>query len=303
MSNKNQYSQATRYFRIPVPGWDNGIWPELEMLKWQMVENLLMAAMRGNINAIFREGDLRLRKESNGTYTAKLSATGNEPSCQGAVGGAYFDAPSSLEWSGLKEGQSYYLYVKGCDNTFQNAREVIPVASEVRLQTKYVTLVAKADLTMENPTVDRNPPGKVNARDLAQHVLDYDNPHGDKLAQDELLVRNHLAIGDGNDADIELNVNGEVSHFPVSRLVDSLKTTEILADFTSKCMVGETLTVKGRVLFASVVRTNPEDKGIMGDVIVGFFGKHPDVKAPNQIIVWNSGDGGMSMRAKITCES
>jgi hypothetical protein len=300
MSNKNQYKNATRFFGIPVPGWDDGIWPELELLKWQMVENLIMAAMRGNVNAVFREGDIRIRKDSDETYSVKLSATGNEPSCQGAVGGAYFDAPSSLVWKGLQDGLAYYLYVKGSENTFQDARDVIAVSSVVRLQTKYATLVAKADLTGDNPSVDRYPPGKVNARDLAQHVLDFDNPHGDKLAQDELLVRNHIAIGDGNDADLEIDVNGKVEHFPASRLASVLKTETFFADFVTGSE-GTVIEVNGKVLFANAVRTNPKDKGT-GEVMIGFFGNDDRVKSPNQIVVWNSGEAGVAMRAMIVCE-
>jgi hypothetical protein len=106
--NKNQYKQATKHFGIPVPGWKDGIWPELELLKWQMVENMLMAAMRGNVNAVFREGNIQLRKESDGKYAVLLTATGNEPSVQGAVGGAYFNPNQSVIWSGLEEGLSYY---------------------------------------------------------------------------------------------------------------------------------------------------------------------------------------------------
>lgn len=299
--SKNQYKQATKYFGIPVPGWDDGIWPEVEMLKWQMVENMLMAAMRGNVNAVFREGDLRMQQEKDGTYTVRLSATGNEPSVQGAVGGAFFDAPSSIAWKGLPVGKSYYLYVKGSSNTFQDPSDIVPVASANRLTTKFATLIAVVDLVADKPTVDRNPPGKVNARDLAQHVLDYDNPHGDKVIQDEILIRNHLAIGDGNDADLEFDVNGKVFHVPVSRLVESLTTTRTFVDFVSGGMSGVTLQATGKVVFASVTRTNPMDLGA-GEVIVGFYGSHPDVKAPNQIIVWNTGMGNVSMRAMIICE-
>ena len=54
-TNKNKYKQATKYLGIPVPGWQDGIWPDLEMMKWQMVENMLMASMRGSVNSIFRE--------------------------------------------------------------------------------------------------------------------------------------------------------------------------------------------------------------------------------------------------------
>lgn len=299
--NKNQYKQATKYFGIPVPGWKDGIWPDLELMKWQMVENMLMAAMRGNVNAVFREGDLRIVKERDGTYTAMLSATGNEPSVQGTVAGAYFDAPPSVVWSGLEAGSSYYLYIKGSTSTFQDPASISAISSNSRLSTKYVTLIAMADLTQRNPTIDRNPPGKVNARDLAQHVLDFDNPHGEKMVQNEILIRNRLAIGDGNDADVEMDVNGEVTTIPLSKIIKVLKSSRKIVDFMSGGPSGVSLNADGNVVFASVVKTKPEEKGA-GEITVGFYGLHPDVKLPNQIMVWNSGDAGVSMRAMIVCD-
>ena len=299
--NKNKYKQATKYLGIPVPGWRDCIWPELEMMKWLMVENMLLASMKGSENSIFQEGDIRILQESNGSYTVTLSATGSNPSLRGTVAGAYFDAPASFSWTGLQAGQAYYLYVKGSTDTFQNPSSVTPVASTNRINMKYVVLVAKADLTGEKPTINKSPSGKIHTRDLAKHVLVCDNPHSDKLTQDELLVRNHLAIGDGNDADLEFDVNGEVVHAPVSRLVDNLRTTTQFVDFVTDGMTGVTLTAKGKVRFASVVRTQ-KDNFEAGEVIVGFYGLHPDVKEENQVIVWNSGGPGVSMRAMIICE-
>jgi hypothetical protein len=299
--NKNQYKQETNHFRIPVPGWGDGIWPELEMMKWQMIENMLLVSMKGNVNSIFNEGDLRISQDSNGSYTVTATATGNAPSLQGTVAGAYFDAPGSFSWTGLQSGKCYYLYVKGSSDTFQNPQSIDPVASTTRISMRYVVLVAKADLTGAKPTLDRNPSGKVNTRHLANHVLMTENPHGDKHTQDELLVRKHLALGDGNDADLELDVNGEVVHVPVSRLVDTLRTTTKFVDFITEGTKGVTLTVEGRVRFASVVRTKT-DNYEAGEVIVGFYGVHPDVQAPNQVVVWNSGGPGVSMRAMIVYE-
>jgi hypothetical protein len=298
------YKHTTKHFKIPIPGYRDTISPELEMMKWQIVENMILAAMRGNVNAIFREGDLRIRKESNGTYTILMVATGNEPSVQGAVAGAFFDAPNVMEWNGLKSGSAYYLYIKGSDKTFQDSRAVVTLSSERRLDLRFVTLVAKVDLAGENPEIDRNPPGKVNARDLAQHVTDWDNPHGENLIQDQLLVREKIAIGDGNDADLELDVNGEVSTFKVSRLVSTLKTENIIVDFVSGGMKGVVLTVKGRVLFVNVVRIKTmNDTKEMGELMIGFHGLHTDVESPDKIIVWNKGEEGIPMRAMITCES
>ena len=299
--NKNQYKQATKHFNIPVPGWDDGIWPELELLKWQMIENMLLAAMRGNVNAIFREGDLRVIQEKDGTFTAMLSATGNEPSVQGSVGGAFFEAASTVLWKGLEVGQSYYLYVQGTTKTFYEASNISLVSSVIRLVNKYVTLVAKIDLTGEKIEIDRNPPGKINARDLAQHVLDYDNPHGSQLSQDELLIRKHLAIGVGNDADIEFDVNGNVIHLPLSKIVSVLNETKTFVDFLSGGIKGITLCAERKIVFATVVKIG-EITTKVGEINIGFFGVNPNVQNQNQIIVYNSGEEGIPMRAMILCE-
>ena len=297
----NSYKQHTKHFDIPVPGWNDSLWPELELKKWQMVENMLMSAMRGNVNAVFNEGDLRLRQEADGTYTVTLSAVSASSAVKGTVGGAFFDIPSTVAWKGLQVGFPYYLYIKGSAKTFQDEESVEPVASQTRLATQYVTLIAKADLTAENPSIDRYPPGKVNARDLAQHVLDFENPHGEKMVQDELLVNKRLAIGDGNDAVLELDVNGETNSFPVSKLVTALSTSRTIVDFTSNGKTGVVLSGNGRVLFASVSRTDKSDR-VLGEVTVGYFGIDPDVQLPDQVIVYNTEYIGVTMRAMLICQ-
>ena len=161
-------------------------------------------------------------------------------------------------------------------------------------------MIAKADLTGDKYEIDRNPPGKLNARDLAQHVLDFDNPHGEKLTQNELLVRNHLAIGDENDADLEIDVNGKEYHFPISRLVSVLSTKTEVVDFVSGGLDGTMITATGKVLFANTVRTG--NGGTVGEVSTGFYGIDPIVESPNQIIVRNEGNIGISMRAMIISE-
>ena len=296
---KNQYKQATRHFGIPVPGFKDGIWPELELKKWQMVENLLLAAMRGNVNAIFREGDMRIIKESDGTCSVFMSATGNEPSVQGAVGGAFFEAQPSFVWDKLEIGQSYFLYVRGSTDTFQDQRAVSPVSSITRQRNPYVTLVAKVSLIGDKFEIDRNPPGKINARDLAQHVLDYDNPHGDTLVQNEMLIRNRLVIGDGCNASIGFEVNGEIKEFSSGQIVSGL--LKLFVDFISSGKTGTKIRVDGNVKFVSVLRTQLDEKNL-GEVAVGLYGVSPEVSETNEFIVWNTGDAGIPMRAMIFCE-
>jgi hypothetical protein len=296
MSNK--YKQATRYFGIPVPGWKDGIWPELEMLKWQMVENMLMAAMRGNVNAVFEEGDMSIRKERSGKYTVMLSATGSAPSARGAVGGAYFDAPSAITWSDLAPGQAYFLYIKGSTKTFQDAGQITTVSSPRRLLSNSVTLLAKVDL-IGDPVLDRTPAGKIHARDLAQHVLDDHNPHGEKLTQDEILIRKRLVFGD--DTTLELNVGGKIVCIPGSRVASALSSGKEIQDFDTAGSSGAVLQAKDRIAFVQVCRTNPADRGV-GEVVIGYYGLDEKVAAPNQAIVRNSGVEGAKMRALIVYE-
>ena len=298
--SKNQYKQATKYFGIPVPGWKDNIWPELELLKWQMIENMLIAAMRGNINAVFREGNSMIMQEGDGSFIVKFLATGNEPAIQGSVGGAYFEALSIFQWTNLKAGSFYYLYVQGNNNTFQDAKDVCAVASTTRLSTSYVTLVATADLTQESPVIDRNPVGKINARDLGQHVLDFDNPHGDKVVQDEILVRNRLAIGEDNDAVIDIDVNGKLYNVPVSKVVESLKTKQVFVDFVSEGWTGAKICGEGTVKFVSIMQLENFSVSNEG-VYFGVYGKDPEVKSKDEVIV-RTGSSGVAMRAMLTCE-
>ena len=42
-----QYKLRTPRLGLPVPGYKAHIWPEIEMMRWQIVENLLLAGPRG----------------------------------------------------------------------------------------------------------------------------------------------------------------------------------------------------------------------------------------------------------------
>lgn len=292
------YKQKTKNFGIPVLGWEDRIWPELEMMKWQMVENMLMASMKGAVNSIFREGHMRLSK-SGWTYSVVLSGTGNEPSLQGSVGGAYFDAPSSLVWDNLSEGRTYFLYIEGSTKTFQDESAVKTVSSTTRLENQYVTLVAKVDLT--DYTIDRYPIGKVNTRDLSQHVLDNDCPHGEKLIQDEIWIRKRLVLGGGKDAELELESDGVVYNVPVSEILKSFRKKSICVDFESGGTEGVEIVGEGNVLFANVIRVG-SGGGYMGEISFDFYKEGDDVKNKSKVRVYNTGEKGIQLRAMLNCE-
>jgi len=211
-----KYKQKTRRLGIPVVGYDDCILPEMELKKYQIIESMLLAGLKGAVNAIFNEGDMTVRKGENGKFSVILSATGAHPSATGSSGGAYFEAPSSVVWDGLDDGYSYFLYLKGSQKTFEEPSEVRPVSSPRRMYDNTSVLIARVDLKGETPFLDRYPEGKISARDLAAHVTDTENPHGEILMQDVVVVRKKIVI----DPDAFLEI-GSVS-IPASALVELL---------------------------------------------------------------------------------
>ena len=215
------YKQRTKCLGIPVVGYGDKILPELELKKYQIIENMLMAGIRGELNAVFDEGQMVVRRGENGKYVVVLSANGVSPSVHGTVGGAYFLAPSTVSWEDLNDGTTYFLYLRGSPKTFSDPSMVRPIASERRLMDKGSVLMAVVDLRADNPVLERNPDGKVNARDILKHIKDYDNPHGYKAIQDELLVRKSIVF----DADTTIEVRSDTGSVTISakQLVDAIQ--------------------------------------------------------------------------------
>jgi len=301
MSTTGRYKNKTKILGIPCPGYGDRIWPEMELLRMQIIENMLLGGMRGALNSVFEEGAMRILVDENGKYRVTLLATGNAPSATGTVGGAYFKAPSSVAWEGLENGRTYLLYLKGSSKTFQDPSEVRPIASERRIMASNVVLLAKADLRGDNPVLDRNPDGKVNSRDLIQHVMDYENPHGDRQIQDELMIRRGLVFED--EAILEVGEDHDAIKIPVKQIAlaiqDRVKTTKV--DFKTGGQDGTILSADGNVIFVQVSRCcqGQVSSDTVGEIAIGYYGDDEAVKQPDQCIVRNTGAVGIPMRALI----
>lgn len=196
--NEKRYRNATPRLGIPVAADGDRIWGDLELKKWTIVENMLVAAMRSMKNCVFDEGNLLVKGEENGSFTVSLSALGHKPSVSGIVGGSYFEAPARVEWTDLKNNDRYFLYIRGNRNTFCDPSDVRPIASIRLLKDMDVVLVASVDLSdKESAKVDMAPDGKVAAKDIGEHVGNWDNPHGEVQIQDALVVTKKLIVDKG----------------------------------------------------------------------------------------------------------
>jgi hypothetical protein len=306
------YKQKTKLLGIPVIDYGDKLRPELEMLKYTIIENMLVAGLRGAASAVFDEGDMNIVRGEDGKYRVTLAVTGDSPSATGTVGGAYFAARSSVSWEGLEEGSSYFLYIKGTPKTFLEPSEVRTVASPRRLLDKGSVLVARVDLQGDRPSLDRSPDGKAHAKDVVRHVLGQANPHGEKLVQDKLLVKKTMAFD--NAVVLEFGADGGPVRFKANEIVAALKgiagRTRKVVDFASAGPKGVVLSGGGRVSFVAVSRRSKGKPDAVpsewskktGEVFVGYFGEDAAAKSSDQFVVRNDGEAGAPMRALVFCE-
>lgn len=287
-----KYKQKTKQLGIPVVGERDSIWPEIELQKYQIIENLLIAGLKGMQNCIFDEGDLALEKKPDGSLFVIMRPCGIKPVLEGVVGGAYFLVKDALVWDNLNLGKVYYLYVSRTVHTYSDSSSVRAFVSEYEQDNKISILVGIVDLKSNTPCLDRNPEGKILSRDVSQHLTDEENPHGKVLIQDEVVIRNRLTIGDGQGTEIVLVSGNEKITLPVACLVPNVVM------FITNGVEGVVVNSLARVSFVQTSRVSGQE-GIVGEVSIGYFGQDPKVANENSFIVYNSGNNGIPMKALI----
>jgi hypothetical protein len=308
------YKKKTPLLGIPVSWYGDRIIPEMEMKKALIIENMLMAGMAGVREAVFDDGSYRLEKETDETYLVKLSATGASPSVKGMVGGAYFHAPSVVEWKGLKKGRKYHLYIRATSRVFEDCSAVRAFAEEHATESGGL-LVAVVDLGVAEPKVDAHPDGKLYSMDLARHMSDIENPHGRRLYQEELVVTERLILrkeGEGQPV-IQIEVeDDDIREFPAAAFAGAVaelagRRIEIV-DFVSGGPEGVVLRVppsenpKARIFYAHVQRVvKGSFEGQVGEVGVGYMGEDSNVDENLEFAVYNTGVAGIEMKAVVYC--
>ena len=186
------YSQKTAHYGIPVLGYGDRILPEVELKKWQVVENLFLACLRGESTAIFGEGNLTLEFRHGKEIYAVMRENGNGVICRGMSGGSYFNAEKPVEWGPLAPGSVYYLEVNANVHTFENPAAFSVSFSTMSSPSEKVALVASVDMRGDIFKIDRYPAGKNCPALLMRHIEDNEDPHGELLYQTNLVVKNSI---------------------------------------------------------------------------------------------------------------
>jgi hypothetical protein len=292
------YRQKTPHFNIPVVGFGDRISPDQELRKYTIIENMLIAGTQGLTEVVFDDGDYHLDKDGE-SYTVNVRAGGTYPSIHGIVGGFYFRAPPKVVWSGLKPNRLYYLYIRGTVSMPHQNSDVRAVSSTYALG-KGALLVAMVDLREETPFVESNPDGKVYSQDVARHASDTSNPHGRRLEQDELVIKNVLALGE----DAQIEVAGSL--IPIATFAETVaslagRRTEVI-DFESGGTAGAVVRASSKVFSVQVHRRVSEafDDSV-GEIGIGYHGEDETADEEQEFVVYNTGAEGIPMRALVVC--
>ena len=286
---ERKYRHRTPGLGLPVPGFGHGLLPSVEMRKWMVVENLLMAAMRGMESCVFKEGSLTVQKTDE-SYDAVMAISKGGKSLTGIAGGAYFECRGKVKWEGLKKGSKYFLYIVANARTFEDPRKVRMVASKYRKPVSSA-LVAVVDLKGDKPAVDMEPEGKLTPQMLEKHMAVSRNPHGKLMLQDELAVKK-LAVVES----LEVDESGPISKEGLREAASiSWQTQRIRTKGTN----GVVVKFSGVVRNAMASLEAKPDVG--GDVWFGYHGFDEAAESDKEVVVYSK-DYDVTLRVSALCE-
>jgi hypothetical protein len=303
------YKNKTKILGIPVHGLGDRIIPEVELQRFQIIENMLIAGTQGVKNCVFDDGLFSIDPETENTFIVTLKATGCSPSASGLVGGAYFFGSPVLSWKNLNRGYVYHLYLRGLNKTFEDPSSIAEVSSLYPIEGDNV-LIAIADCRADVPKINTNPDGKVYSCDLAAHINDVENPHGRSVIQDKLYVREKICLysPEGKGAEVEILVDGVAKQIPVNLLpgaaLELAGRKVVTIDFLSLGSAGKIIEIPdiNKVLFVQVSRrfSDNMDK-VLGETMIGYYSEDPSLHLPSEFSVYNSGDSDIPLRALAYC--
>ena len=275
---------------IPVADWGQRINPDIELRKYTIIENMLIAGTQGISEAIFNDGAFTIQEDGETHFNVRLDSMRRNPSAQGLVEGFYFNAGPYITWEGLKKGRFYYLYIRATHNLPHNPQAIRVVSSKKRIH-NHAVLLATVDLTAESPSIDTHPEGKIYTLDVTRHVNDNNNPHGMHLVQQDVTINGILRLSE--DARIEFDGKdgflNEVSQNHLERL-----------EFESGGKEGVVMQCSGKVNHVDIQRIVKGDfSGNLGEIGIGYHGIDENIDSANEFAVYNDGEIGLPLRASI----
>lgn len=188
------YKRKTKFLGMPYIGPGDTLQSKEEERAARIIENQLRASTLGVQSCVIEEGEYSVvYDDAAKTYSVSLQGSGPNCALRGIANGCYIEAgPEGIVWDGLKDGFTHYLYVQWNQKVPENpsAFHIFSRRFEQRNRKGIVLYVARLDLTGNDEyTLDVYPDGKVYSSDMALHASQKINPHGKRLVQDIIEVR------------------------------------------------------------------------------------------------------------------
>ncbi len=196
------YSNKTPYFGIPFVSEGETIIANEEKKASNIIENQLLAGLKGVKCSVFEEGHFKLVENNDGTCLVSLSKNSMRFALCGVVGGAYVESEEPIVWDGLEIGHKYYLYVQYTNQLFEDEHAFRVIFSTTKKTDNSIfLLLAHVDLKNDNKIINSNPEGKIYSNDIASHTTDKENPHGETLYQDSIVIKKNILFEMNEDYD------------------------------------------------------------------------------------------------------
>lgn len=310
------YKKYTTFFHIPIPCKGDKIQEAEETKARNIIENQLIAGMKGFSCAVFEEGAYKLLNNQDGTYSVSLVQTmGNFAFC-GIVGGCYAESKDPILWNNLQVGYQYYLYLQYADAQLEDptAFRLTSSRTPIGVENGPYLLMATLNLTNEQHDINSEPDGKIYSDTLATHHTNNVNPHGTLLIQDDLTVNQKLTVAN-IESTSELSLKDKRTTVALSDDSNTALTTkstsiigainELVGDKTAYMEVesggqnGVLLTVPdaNAIDFVSAIRLALD--GSLGDIAFGFWQQDNSVPNKSTFKMYNSDELGIKLRLQI----
>ena len=300
-SDTTDYQYKTGFFGIPVPGKE-ALKSSVEKKKWTIVENQLVAATKGVYCAVFEDGEYRVIDNVDGTYTVMLVGTGHEYALMGILNGGLVFTEQPVVWEKLQKGKTYWLYLVHQQGQYLDPSDFLPDAKNIKVEDGVNQFLLLARFDGNTATVDSCPPGKVYSTDIPAHMNDANNPHGEKLTQQTVLLDNLLhrrvdnrgvvsetTLYDGNGNGL---IDGVLRRKVVGVDAESIGPAGVKVVVPGAVRI-HLATVTERVVFGAAPTFN------LGDAVLQYG---IDGLAGNEVAVYNSRSSGVPIRLTVIAD-
>lgn len=196
----NAYTGKTAFETFQTLNYGDRIWPDVELMNWQKVENRFLSMNLDNFVISHGTFAYVINPLDETDVHVTLSPNGLDSAFAGSINGCYFRINTVMTWEmSITVDGTYYLYLKEVTGQTDPTSDLS--LEKEYTQTEYSgsdlkTRILMAIVTRTGgvlQTIVHDPPTQMTSQHFYDHVFDTVDPHGSLLTQTNLTVTNATA--------------------------------------------------------------------------------------------------------------